>query len=131
MTQSDVTQSTIRKERSLRRVKERHEMTAEEGVRADLTDLRCLALVNSMLERVHGVCFLLSIFFRASWLTRPQNFEDNSTLEGILADLIIPAVRRKELGIREKGLVGLGLCCLIAKVNLILYDPHYVVINAP
>ncbi|KAJ7917694.1 nuclear condensing complex subunit [Mycena leptocephala] len=97
MTQSDVTQSTIRKERSLRRVKERHEMTAEEGVRADLTDLRCLALVNSMLERVHG------------------NFEDNSTLEGILADLIIPAVRRKELGIREKGLVGLGLCCLIAK----------------
>jgi condensin complex subunit 3 len=37
-------------------------------------------------------------------------------LEGVLADLIIPAVRRKELGIREKGLVGLGLCCLIAKV---------------
>ncbi|KAJ6562584.1 nuclear condensing complex subunit [Mycena capillaripes] len=96
-TQCDVTQSTIRKERSLRRAKERHEMTTEEGVRADLTDLRCLALVISMLERVHG------------------NFEDNSTLEGVLANLIIPAVRRKELGIREKGLVALGLCCLIAK----------------
>ncbi|KAJ7669544.1 nuclear condensing complex subunit [Mycena polygramma] len=97
ITQSDVTQSTIRKERSLRWAKERDEMTAEEGVRADLTDLRCLALVISMLERVHG------------------NFEDNSTLEGVLADLVIPAVRRKELGIREKGLVALGLCCLIAK----------------
>ncbi|KAJ6451646.1 nuclear condensing complex subunit [Mycena sanguinolenta] len=93
-TQSDV---TIRKERSLRRTKARENMTPEEAVRSDLTDMRCLALVVSMLERVHG------------------NFEDNSTLEGILADLIIPAVRRKELGIREKGLVGLGLCCLIAK----------------
>ncbi|KAJ6514182.1 nuclear condensing complex subunit [Mycena vitilis] len=97
ITQSDVTQSTIRKERSLRWAKARDDMTVEEGVQADLTDLRCLALVISMLERVHG------------------NFEDNSTLEGVLADLVIPAVRRKELGIREKGLVALGLCCLIAK----------------
>ena len=46
-----------------------------------------------------------------------QSFEDNSTLEGILADLIIPAVKRKELVMREKGLVALGLCCLIAKVR--------------
>jgi len=45
-----------------------------------------------------------------------QSFEDNSTLEGILADLVIPSVRRKELVMREKGLVSLGLCCLIAKV---------------
>ncbi|KAJ7765255.1 nuclear condensing complex subunit [Mycena metata] len=89
--------STTRKERSLRRAKARDEMTAEEGARADLTDLRCLTVTIGMLERVHG------------------NFEDNSTLEGILADLIIPAVRRKELGIREKGLVALGLCCVIAK----------------
>ncbi|KAJ7287535.1 nuclear condensing complex subunit [Mycena rebaudengoi] len=94
VTQSDVTQSTIPKERSFRWSKERHEMSVEEGIQADLIDLRCLTLCIAMLER---------------------NFEDNSTLEGILADLIIPAVRRKELGIREKGLVGLGLCCLIAK----------------
>ncbi|KAJ7258714.1 nuclear condensing complex subunit [Mycena haematopus] len=99
MNDHDITQSdvTMRKERSLRRTKDRQEMTAEEAIRSDLTDIRCLALVVSMLERVHG------------------NFEDNSTLEGILADLIIPAVRRKDLGIREKGLVALGLCCLIAK----------------
>ncbi|KAK7023043.1 nuclear condensing complex subunit [Favolaschia claudopus] len=97
LTRSDITQSTLRKERSMRRAKGRQEMTPEEAAGADLVDMRCLTLVISMLERVHG------------------NFEDNSTLEGILADLIIPAVRRKEVGIREKGLVGLGLCCLIAK----------------
>jgi condensin complex subunit 3 len=38
-------------------------------------------------------------------------------LEGILSDLIIPSVKRKELAMREKALVSLGLCCLIAKVS--------------
>jgi condensin complex subunit 3 len=36
-------------------------------------------------------------------------------LEGILGELIVPAVKRKELVLREKGLVCLGLCCLIAR----------------
>ncbi|KAJ7767882.1 hypothetical protein DFH07DRAFT_1009259 [Mycena maculata] len=44
-----------------------------------------------------------------------QDFEDNSTLEGVLADLIVPTVRRKKPAICEQGLVALGLCCLIAK----------------
>ncbi|THV00743.1 hypothetical protein K435DRAFT_718742 [Dendrothele bispora CBS 962.96] len=89
--------SSFRKEKSLRRAKEAHEMTAEERRQADLTDLRCLTLCIGMLERVNGT------------------FEDNSTLEGVLSDLIVPAVKRKELALREKGLVSLGLCCLIAK----------------
>ncbi|KAJ7635072.1 nuclear condensing complex subunit [Roridomyces roridus] len=97
MNDQDTTQSDIRKERSMRRAKAREDMTAEEGARADVMDLRCLEVCNGMLERVH------------------ENFADNSTLEGILADLIIPAVKRKELSIREKGLVGLGLCCLLSK----------------
>ena len=46
-----------------------------------------------------------------------QSFEDNSTLEGILQDLIIPSVKRKELAMREKALISLGLCCLLAKVS--------------
>lgn len=54
----------------------------------------------------------------------PQNFEDNSTLQGILSDLIIPAVKRKELPMREKGLVSLGLCCLIAKVPILFQIPN-------
>ncbi|KII87700.1 hypothetical protein PLICRDRAFT_30295 [Plicaturopsis crispa FD-325 SS-3] len=62
------------------------EMTPEEKARADNVDLRCLSLCIGMLERVNGT------------------FEENSTLEGILGELIIPAVKRKELALREKGL---------------------------
>ncbi|KAH9478497.1 Condensin complex subunit 3 [Psilocybe cubensis] len=91
--QSDVSQATIKKPRK----KSRDDMTPEERTRADLTDVRCLMLCIAMLERVNGT------------------FEDNSTLEGILGDLIIPCVKRKELAMREKALVSLGLCCLIAK----------------
>lgn len=46
-----------------------------------------------------------------------QTFEENSTLEGILGELIIPAVKRREMALREKGLISLGLCCLIARVR--------------
>ncbi|KZT37030.1 hypothetical protein SISSUDRAFT_988304 [Sistotremastrum suecicum HHB10207 ss-3] len=73
------------------------EMTEEEKTRATLIDIRCLDLCRGMLERVNGT------------------FEENSTLEGVLTDLIVPAVRRKEMVLREKGLLCLGLCCLIAK----------------
>ncbi|KAI3616327.1 condensin subunit cnd3 [Moniliophthora roreri] len=94
---SDTSQSTTRKEKSLRRTKDVQSMTPEEKHQADLTDLRCLTLCIGMLERVD------------------ESFEDNSTLEGILGDLIVPAVKRKESVLREKGLISLGLCCLIAK----------------
>ncbi|PFH49330.1 hypothetical protein AMATHDRAFT_76233 [Amanita thiersii Skay4041] len=96
-TRSEIDHSTIRRERSLRRKKGHDEMTAEERAEADIIDLRCLAICIALLERVHG------------------SFEDNSTLEGILTDLIIPSVKRKESVLREKGLISLGLCCLIAK----------------
>ncbi|KAL1941783.1 hypothetical protein VTO73DRAFT_6783 [Trametes versicolor] len=73
------------------------EMSPEEKARTDAVDLRCLALCIGMLERVNGT------------------FEENSTLEGILGELIIPAVKRREMALREKGLISLGLCCLIAR----------------
>ncbi|KAG5636580.1 hypothetical protein H0H81_007551 [Sphagnurus paluster] len=94
---ADLTQTTIVKEKSIQRSKSREDMNLEERAEADITDMRCLTLCIAMLERVDGT------------------FEDNSTLEGILADLIIPSVKRKEPAMREKGLVSLGLCCLIAK----------------
>ncbi|KAG5642733.1 hypothetical protein DXG03_002278 [Asterophora parasitica] len=96
----DATQTTIStKDRSIQRTRPLEEMTPEERKEADVRDLRCLNLCIGMLERVDGT------------------FEDNSTLEGILGDLIVPSVKRKELAMREKGLVSLGLCCLIAKVQ--------------
>jgi condensin complex subunit 3 len=90
-------------------------MTSGERERADAMDVRCLDLCIGMLERVNGVCNL-RLFVRPSTdLALPQTFEENSTLEGILGELIVPAVKRKELELREKGLVCLGLCCLIAR----------------
>ena len=53
-----------------------------------------------------------------------QTFEENSTLEGILGELIIPAVKRKEANLREKGLISLGLCCLIARVRTVFRAHH-------
>jgi hypothetical protein len=46
---------TFSKDRSLQRTKQRDEMTPEERMEADVTDLRCLTLAIGMLERVHGV----------------------------------------------------------------------------
>ena len=83
--------------RTVRAPKPPAELSPEERARADAIDLRCLALCIGMLERVNGT------------------FEENSTLEGVLGELIIPAVKRRELLLRERGLVALGLCCLIAR----------------
>ncbi|KAA1474990.1 ARM repeat-containing protein [Dentipellis sp. KUC8613] len=83
--------------RPLAEPKRPEDMSPEEQARADLIDVRCLDLCIGMLERVNGT------------------FEENSTLEGILGELVVPAVKRKEVVLREKGLVTLGLCCLIAR----------------
>ncbi|KAF7330334.1 Chromosome condensation complex protein [Mycena venus] len=81
--------------------KDREEMSPEEQARIDMIDMRCLILCIGMLERVNGTV------------------DENSTLQGILPDLIIPSVQRKDQEFREKGLIALGLFCLIAK-NLAL-----------
>ncbi|KAF8124444.1 nuclear condensing complex subunit [Boletus edulis] len=62
-------------------------LSPEEQARTDELDLRCLSLCIGMLERVNGV-----------------HLQENSTLEGILGELILPAVKQKELTLHEKGL---------------------------
>ena len=58
------------------------------------------------------------LFGRASAeLKVQQKFDENSMLEGLVAALIIPSVKRREMTHRELGLISLGLCCLIAKVR--------------
>lgn len=86
-----------RRERSVKEPVDREGARKEDREAADLRALRCLMICNSMLERVNGP------------------FDDNSTLQGILNDLIIPSVQRMELFLREKALTALGLCSLIAK----------------
>jgi len=63
---------------------------------ADL-DARCLEIVKSLLERVSG------------------SIKDNTSMFGIVHELIVPAVRCKDTPIRERGLVCLGLCSLLDK----------------
>jgi condensin complex subunit 3 len=46
--------------------------------------------------------------------------DNNITIRGLLAELIIPAVHREELEFREKGLHCLGLLCLVSEVRLLL-----------
>ncbi|KAJ7454809.1 nuclear condensing complex subunit [Mycena latifolia] len=75
----------------------REDMSPEERSLVDMIDMRCLSLCIGMLERVNGT------------------LDENSTLQGILADLIIPSVQSKEVEFREQGLIALGLFCLIAK----------------
>jgi len=71
-------------------------MTEEEKRNAVITDLRCLAICISLLERVNSP------------------LQENSVFHGLLPDLIVPAVRNTEHAIlRDQGLLCLGLCCLI------------------
>ncbi|KAG5641543.1 hypothetical protein DXG03_004802 [Asterophora parasitica] len=62
------------------------EQIPEEKAHSDFIDLRSLSLCIGMLERVNST------------------LEENSTLDGILKELIVPSVKRKEPVFREKGL---------------------------
>jgi len=42
--------------------------------------------------------------------------EDNSILDGLLSDLVLPAIYQKQPVWRERGMTLLGLMCLISKV---------------
>jgi condensin complex subunit 3 len=84
--------------RAPRGPKSHAEMTAVERERADAMDVRCLDLCIGMLERVNGVgLHLTSHFLLTDRFVHADIFEENSTLEGILGELIVPAVKRKEL----------------------------------
>ena len=50
-----------------------------------------------------------------------QSLQDNSSLYGVLNELIVPSVQSKEAVIREEGLHCLGLCCTLDKVNIYIY----------
>lgn len=38
-------------------------------------------------------------------------------LHGLVAELIVPAVKTKDFDVRAQGLICLGLCCLLDKVT--------------
>jgi condensin complex subunit 3 len=101
------------------------EKSAEEQAKMMDIDMRCLLLCIAMLERVMSVSVWLSSLLRILdlVLNNGQTFDENSTLDGILAELIIPAVKSKEPAFRERGMIALGLCCLIHRVRLTFILP--------
>ncbi|KAH8834752.1 nuclear condensing complex subunit [Flagelloscypha sp. PMI_526] len=73
------------------------ELTPAEQAESDEVDMRCLTLCIQMMERVMGT------------------LEEHSSMDGLIQELIIPFVQRKDLEQRNRGIHALGLVNLIAR----------------
>jgi hypothetical protein len=71
----------------------------EKAIREIMVNMKCLHIAQCMLQNIQ--CEL----------------EQTVHLVTMLNNLVIPAVRSQEAPIRERGLVCLGLCCLLGKVR--------------
>lgn len=74
---------------------------AEKAVREIMVNMKCLHIALCMLQNVQG------------------DLEENVHLVTMLNNLVVPAVRSQEAPIRERGLLCLGLCCLLGKVRFL------------
>jgi condensin complex subunit 3 len=77
---------------------EEEEADEDKAVREIMVNMKCLHIAQCMLQNVQ--CDL----------------EENVHLVTMLNNLVVPAVRSQEAPIRERGLVCLGLCCILGKV---------------
>ena len=75
------------------------EVDEEKAVKEIMVNMKCLHIAQCMLQNVE--CTL----------------ESNAHLVTMLNNLVVPAVRSQEAPIRERGLLCLGLCCLLDKVR--------------
>lgn len=69
-------------------------------VREIVVNMKCLYIAQCMLQNVQG------------------HLQQNMNLVTMLNNLVVPAVRSHEAPIRERGLLCLGLCCLLDKVSI-------------
>ncbi|KAF7859650.1 hypothetical protein EAF04_008729 [Stromatinia cepivora] len=79
----------------------------EKAVREIMVNMKCLHIVQCMLENVEG------------------SLKENADLVAMLNNLVVPAVRSHEAPVRERGLICIGLCSLLdkslAEENLALF----------
>ncbi len=68
------------------------------AIRQIIVNMKCLHIAQCMLENVEGP------------------LQENGHLVSMLNNLVVPAVRSHEAPLRERGLLCLGLCCLLDKV---------------
>ena len=89
---------TPTKPKQLKKQKEDEgEVDEDKAIREIMVNMKCLHIAQCMLQNVQ--CDL----------------EHNSHLVTMLNNLVVPAVRSQEAPIRERGLICLGLCCLLSK----------------
>lgn len=69
----------------------------EKAIRVIMVNMKCLHIVQCMLENVEG------------------SLQENVDLVAMLNNLVVPAVRSHEAPVRERGLLCLGLCSLLDK----------------
>ena len=74
------------------------EAVEAKAIREIMINMKCLHIAQCMLQNVEG------------------NLQQNVHLVATLNNLVVPAVRSHEAPIRERGLLCLGLCCLLDKV---------------
>lgn len=77
----------------------------EKAIREIMINMKCLHIAQCMLQNVE------------------DSLQANMHLVTMLNNLVVPAVRSHEAPIRERGLLCLGLCCLLDKVGQ--YFPHW------
>ena len=79
------------------------------AIREIMINMKCLHIAQCMLQNVEG------------------DVQQNVHLVTMLNNLVVPAVRSHEAPIRERGLVCLGLCCLLDKVSTIVFAGYCIV----
>jgi len=101
---SEVTDTTPTKtKKSTKLLAENEEADEEKAIREIMVNMKCLHIAQCMLQNVG------------------DNLQDNVHLVTMLNNLVVPAVRSHEAPIRERGLLCLGLCCLLDKVGFLTY----------
>ena len=82
----------------------KEEVDETKAIKEIMVNMKCLHIAQCMLQNVEG------------------NLQQNVHLVTMLNNLVVPAVRSHEAPIRERGLLCLGLCCLLDKVRLPLHE---------
>jgi len=98
--QSDLT-PTKPKAKTL--IKETADQDKDQALKEIMVNMKCLHIAQCMLQNIKG------------------DLQANSHVVTMLNNLVVPAVRSHEAPIRERGLLCLGLCCLLDKVS---DNPH-------
>ena len=101
---SEVTDATPTQDKQSKRpAVEDPEQDEVKAIREIVVNLKCLHIAQCMLQNVG------------------ENLQRNVHLVTMLNNLVVPAVRSHEAPIRERGLLCLGLCCLLDKVEILIY----------